>query len=80
MTKLLVISGVETNTVEVINLDPKNPDLVCDNLPNLPNLAYVSGGMGALYGGKTPIFCGGFRRSSGKNFVNKKFITRLYLY
>ena len=38
MTKLLVASGVGTvASVEVINLDKSKPDLVCDNLPDLPS-------------------------------------------
>jgi hypothetical protein len=38
MTKLLVTYGYDSdlNTVEIINLDPTQPDLVCDNLPDLP--------------------------------------------
>ena len=38
MTKLLVLTGdgFFTGTVEVINLDEANPDLICDNLPEYP--------------------------------------------
>ncbi len=36
MTKLLVASGYEVKSVEIINLDSDNPDLICDSLPDLP--------------------------------------------
>jgi hypothetical protein len=38
MTKLLVTYGYDSNlnTVEIVNLDQAQPDLVCDNLPDLP--------------------------------------------
>ena len=39
MTKLLVATGIGLEgrylrSVEVINLDESNPDLICDNLPS----------------------------------------------
>ena len=37
MTKLLVAGGLHnTNSVEVVNLDELNPDLICENLPGIP--------------------------------------------
>jgi hypothetical protein len=43
MTRLLVASGVGTvASVEVINLDKSKPDLVCDNLPDLPSKIHKS--------------------------------------
>ena len=44
-------------TVEVLNLDEANPNVTCQNLPDLPFV--LSGAMGQLYKGKTPIICGG---------------------
>jgi hypothetical protein len=58
MSKLLVVGGSGLKTAEVINLDQTNPDLICENLPNIP--VSVNGGMGDLFEGKTPIFCGGY--------------------
>jgi hypothetical protein len=38
MTKLLVTYGyyADMYDVEIFNLDPTQPDLICDNLPDLP--------------------------------------------
>ena len=37
MTKLLIASGdYYEKSVEVVNLDEANPDLICDDLPDLP--------------------------------------------
>ena len=38
MTKLLVGTGTfdGLQSVEVVNLDEANPDLICDNLPDIP--------------------------------------------
>ena len=39
MTKLLVAVGFlykEEHSVEIINLDENNPDLICDDLPEIP--------------------------------------------
>jgi Galactose oxidase, central domain len=44
-------------TVEIINLDPANPDLVCDNLQEYP--VGLEGGTGQLIDKKMPIICGG---------------------
>ena len=55
MTKLLVASG-SSDSVEIVNLDEENPDLICDDLPNLPvGMSYASGHLI----GKIPIICGG---------------------
>jgi len=43
--------------VEVINLDPANPGLVCDNLPEFP--VGLEGATGQLFNKETPIICGG---------------------
>jgi hypothetical protein len=58
MTKLLAATGYIGGglTVEVINLDDSNPNLICDNLPNLPFGRF--GSAGYLFRG-TPIICGG---------------------
>ena len=52
MTKLLVAAGyyngAHLKSVEVINLDESNPDLVCDPLPDLPN--NHNGAVGQLIG------------------------------
>jgi len=63
MTKLLVASGVSregnVKNVEVINLDEENPNLICDNLPDLPSPAkdfyYATG---QLLMEKSPTICG----------------------
>ena len=52
MTKLLVASGT---TVEVINLDESDPELICDNLPDLPYSSYAA--IGQLFRRNTPIIC-----------------------
>ena len=44
-------------TVEVLNLDEANPNVTCQNLPDLPYGLW--GAMGQLYQGKTPVICGG---------------------
>ena len=38
MTKLLVATGGNSlyQSVEVVNLDESNPDLICDNLQDIP--------------------------------------------
>ncbi len=57
MTKLLVATGNYLKTVEIINLDPEKPHLVCDNLPDLP--IGLEGATGNLFESETPIICGG---------------------
>ena len=59
MTKLLAASGYigGTSTVEVVNLDDSKPNLICDNLPNLPFGLW--GSVGHLFRG-TPFICGGY--------------------
>jgi hypothetical protein len=59
LTKLLVATGGYGNvkTVEVINLDPADPGLVCDNLLELP---LGTGDTGQLFNKKTPIICLGY--------------------
>jgi len=52
------IYGGYLSTVEVINLDPANPGLVCDNLPEFPLGLY--GATGQLFNKETPIICGGW--------------------
>ena len=59
LTKLLVATGNENlflSSVEVVNLDESDPDLICDNLPDFP--LNVVGASGQLLDG-TPIICGG---------------------
>jgi len=56
-TKMLVATG-NLKTVEVINLDPANPGLVCDNLPEFP--VALDGATGQLFNKRTPIICGGY--------------------
>jgi hypothetical protein len=55
LTKILVYHSVRS---EIINLDQSNPNLICDNLSNVP----LSAGQatGHLYKGTTPIICGGY--------------------
>jgi len=60
MTKLLVATGNafgsgDLNSVEVVNLDESNPNLICDNLPNFP--IFTTQGNGHLYVKRTPIVC-----------------------
>ncbi len=50
--------GKSLKTVEVINLDPANPGLVCDNLPEFP--VGLHGATGQLFNKSTPIICGGY--------------------
>jgi hypothetical protein len=54
---MLVATG-NLKTVEVINLDPANPGLVCDNLPEFP--VALDGATGQLFNKRTPIICGGY--------------------
>jgi len=58
MTKLLVASGNgdSAKSVEIINLDEENPNLVCFNLPKLR--IGVEGATGQLIKNK-PLICGG---------------------
>jgi hypothetical protein len=63
MTKLLVASGIGADlqnlaSVEIVNLDESNPDLICDNLPDLPVAVYAA--TGQLFNQKHPIICGGY--------------------
>ena len=60
MTKLLAASGYIGGraTVEVINLDDSNPNLVCDNLPDL--LLGLDAAVGTLFRGTSIIICGGY--------------------
>ena len=57
LTKLLVATGFGFKSVEVVNLDENTPNLVCDNLPDLPFV--LEGLTGQLYQGSKPILCGG---------------------
>ena len=59
MTKLIAATGFigGGSSAEVINLDDSNPNLICDNLPNLPYSLY--GPVGHLFRG-VPIICAGF--------------------
>ncbi len=66
MTKLLVATGYrsgagELASVEIVNLDESNPDLICDNLPDYPfGIQFATG---QLFNRKTPIICGGYASS-----------------
>jgi hypothetical protein len=67
MTKLLVATGYrsgagELASVEIVNLDDSNPDLMCENLPDIP--LRVNWATGQLYNRKTPIICGGYASGS----------------
>jgi hypothetical protein len=67
MTKLLVATGYRSGagalaSVEVVNLDESNPDLICDNLPDLP--FGINFATGQLYNRKLPIICGGYASST----------------
>jgi hypothetical protein len=49
MTKLLVAGGASDETtfltsVEVVNLDDSNPDVTCQNLPDLPATIFGAAG------------------------------------
>ena len=46
MTKILVATGTSDSlqSVEVVNLDESNPDLICDNLPDMPVGRYAATG------------------------------------
>jgi hypothetical protein len=61
MTKLLVATGQESGTllasVEIINLDDLNPNLICDNYPDLAVPMYSS--TRQLFSKQHPIICGG---------------------
>ena len=63
MTKLLVATGLASknlrysSSVEIVNLDESNPDLICDNLPNLP--VSVRSATGKLLNRNRPTICGG---------------------
>jgi hypothetical protein len=47
MTKLLVATGAyNLKSAEIVNLDDSDPDLVCDDLPDLP--ADLFGAVGHL--------------------------------
>ena len=62
MTKLLVATGnadAAKYIVEIVNLDEENPDLICENLQNLP-VEVPFGASGQLLFGKIPIICGGW--------------------
>ncbi len=60
MTKLLIASGVDCLTsVEVVNLNESNPDLICNNLQDLPE--GIQGATGQLFQGNRPIMCGGVK-------------------
>ena len=65
MTKLLVAYGYsgDQNTVEIVNLDPSHPELICDNLPNLPENRHAA--TGQLYKGTLPTVCGGYGIGAG---------------
>jgi len=59
MSKLLVGTGYSfVNTVQIINLDQSDPDLLCDRLPDLPH--GMQSATGQLYNGITPTICGGY--------------------
>ena len=60
MTKLMVATGKDATpitSVEVINLDPLHPNLICDPLPNYP--IALEAATGQLYRLTTPTICGG---------------------
>ncbi len=67
LTKLLVATGYEGGgpglaSVEVVNLDNSNTDLICENLLDFP--FGIQGATGQLYNRKLPIICGGTDGSS----------------
>jgi hypothetical protein len=65
MTKLLVATGYGAgllSSVEIVNLDESNSDLICDSLPKFP--IAVDFTTGQLYNRKLPIICGGYASSS----------------
>jgi hypothetical protein len=89
MSKILVASGydlVSRNTVEIVNLDENTQNLICDDLPNLPNLPYGAS-TGQLFHGKDAIVFGCNDRTgkiqvlqngswnSSANSVDCRFIT-----
>jgi hypothetical protein len=62
MTKLLVatgqqISGAPLASVEIINLDDSNPNLICDNYSDLA--VAIIAPTGQLFAKQLPIICGG---------------------
>ncbi len=67
MTKLLVATGYRSGagqlaSVEVVNLDDSNPDLICENPPDYPfGIEFATG---QLFNTKHPIICGGYASSS----------------
>jgi hypothetical protein len=48
-----------SKSIEVVNLDSSNPNLVCNNLPDFP--VGAAGTIGQLFQGTTPVICGGAR-------------------
>ncbi len=84
MTKLLVATGNYLKSVEIINLDPEKPKLVCDDLPDLP--LGLEGATGNLFEDEIPIICGGYNsgmrpsindvRKQGEGI--KYFVTEMY--
>jgi hypothetical protein len=59
MSKLLVgTGGLNAKTVQIINLDQSDPDLLCDRLPDLPHGMQTA--TGQLYSGISPTICGGY--------------------
>ncbi len=71
LTKLLVANGGEDylKSVEIINLDQENPNLICDNLQDFP--LGLRGTTGQLFTKSKPIICGGYQ--SDKNETCKCF-------
>jgi hypothetical protein len=51
----LVAGGIDLKSVEVVDL--QNPNLICQNLPDLPNL--LLGATGQLLDETRPMICGG---------------------
>ena len=83
MTKLLVATGLSggssyLESVEVVNLDDVNPNLICDNLPDLPFGLY--GAIGQLYIKTNPMICGGHVISDCHTFCNGTWISSPNLY
>jgi hypothetical protein len=69
MSKLLVAGGGgKLGSVEVINLDESSPNLICNNLPNLPEDSF--GAIGQLSGTNFPVVCGGHSISSGSDLCD----------
>lgn len=59
LSKILVATGRKgaLTSVEIINLDASKPDLICDNLPDLPN--GLKGPTGQFFNKSIPVICGG---------------------